>query len=370
MRASEVVEQLRRELPKRTDLFTDSLQITSLTRSGSAVTAVTSAPHNLSNGDFVVIDGAKELNPITSLTFADGIASAITQNNHDLTLASANQVRFGDFSDYNYADVTGANEAEYNGIYLLSAVPNRKNFSYAITGSPSSPATGSPALEQEGGYNGRFEVTVVDPTTFIYQISTTPISPAGGTITGYANARISADVSLKRVIQNYTAQARDKYWAFAVLGDVLAVKDRNVLTDAIGEDSVQSEFRTRLIEPFRVFVIVPSIYDSSARSYQDNMENVRGFIYNSLAGFIFGTALTETPWCKTSPTGDRFVEEASPEAFYIHEFSFQRVVDVTYPDTVGDPRSGAFRDVSLTTGYAHGTGELTADINLDEQPLP
>lgn len=370
MRASEVVEQLQRELPKRTDFFTDVLQIVSLTRSGSMVTAVTSVPHNLSNNDSVVIDGAKELNPITSLTFADGMASATTQNDHDLTLPSANQVRFGNLGDYNYSNVSGADQSEYNGAYVLTAVPNRKNFSYAITGAPASPATGSPVLEQEGGYNGRFQVTVIDPTTFTYQILTTPISPAGGTIIGYARARISADVSLERAIQNYTKQPADDYWAFVVLGDVLAAKDRNVLTEASGEDSNQSEFRTRLIEPFRIFVFVPSVYRNSARAYQDNMEDVRGFIYNSLAGYIFGTALTETPWCKTSPLGDRFVSEGSTEAFYIHEFQFQRVVDVTYEDTVGEPASRAFRDLLLTSGYPLGTGELEADINLDEQPLP
>lgn len=370
MRSSEIVERLQAELPKRTALFSNSVSITSLTRSGSAVTAVCAAAHNLSTGDDALIRGALELNPITSLTFADGIASAVTQNNHDLTLPTADMIRFGNTQSFNFAPVSGADQAEYNIAALVSSVPNRKNFSYPVTGSPASPATGSPALEQEGGYNGLFSVTVIDPTTFTYQITTTPASPASGTIVAETGSRISSAVSAERALRSYTEQSTDDYWLFVVLGDVNISKDRSVLTDAASENSVQNEYRDRLIEPFRVFVMVPGVTAYSGREFQDAMEDVRGYIYNSLAGFIFGSALFESPWCKTSPLGDRFAEEMATNAVYVHEFSFQRVVDVTYPDTIGPPESRAFRDVSVSSRYQFGTEELESTIDLDEDPLP
>jgi hypothetical protein len=344
--------------------------VISLTRSGSTVTAVTAAPHNLNTGDKALIKGAVELNPIASLVFADGIASAITQNAHDLTEPSRNMIRFGNTQSFNFADVSGADQAEYNINALVSVVPNRQNFSYPVTGSPASPATGSPALKQEGGYNGLFSITVIDPITFTYQISTTPVSPAGGTIFAQTGLRISSAVSAARMIRSYTEQPTDDYWLFVILGDVNISKDRSVLTDAASENSVQNEYRDRLIEPFRLFVLAPGVTAYSGRVFQDAMEDIRGFIYNSMVGFIFGSALAESPWCKTSPLGDRFAEDIATDAVYIHEFSFQRVVDVTYPDTIGIPDSRAFRDASITTGFQIGTGELESDIDLDDEPLP
>jgi len=371
MRASEVVAQLQNELPKRTDLFTDSVSVTSLTRSGNTVTAVTAVPHNLTTGTYVLVKGAKELNPITSLTFADGIATAITQNDHDLTLPTERMIRYGNLYDFNYADVEGANESEYNDREILSAVPNRKTFSYPVSGSPSTPATGSPALRQEGGYNGRFEITVFDPTTFTYQIATTPISPAGGTILAEGGTRISSALDLGRALRSYTAQQTDEYWLFVVIDDTLAVKDRQILGDAVFEFSRQDEFRARLMENFRTFVFAPAVTAYGGRQFQDAMEDVRGFIYNSLLGRIFSTSLIENAWSKTAPTGDRFVAEGSDDAIYIHEFSFQRVVDVTYPDTIGPEDNRALRDVETETGYDFGTGtsKLESDIDLDEEPL-
>lgn len=369
MRTSEVVELLQKELPKRTNLFSESVSITSLTRSGATVTAVTGSPHGASSGDYALIRNAKELNPIVSLTFADGIAVAETQNRHDLTEPTVNMIRFGNIHDFNFADVSGADQSEYNSRILVNSVPNRKNFTYPVTGSPASPATGSPVMLQEGGYNGRFEITVIDPITFTYQISGTPISPAGGIVIAEFKPRITAEASLENALRAYTKQAVNKYYLFAILGDVVISKDRSILTDASSENSNQNEIRDRLIEPLKLFVFVPRTTSYSARPYRDEMEDMRGFIYHSMAGHIFGSALIESPWCKISPTGDRFVSEASTDAIYIHEFSFQRVVDVTYGDTVGPPDTVAFRDVSLESTFDFGTGEMTTDVDLDEQPL-
>lgn len=371
MKASDIVKRLQDELPRRSSLFSETLSVTSLTRSGSTVTAVCASPHGLSTGDYAVISGAYEFNPIVALTFANGFALGETQNNHDLTEPPQIARSINDFYDFNYSDVTGATESEYNIRAVVASVSNRKLFSYPVEGSPATPATGSPALRQEGGYNGRFEVTVIDPNTFTYEITATPISPAGGTIMARVGIRITSAVSAERALRSYTEQtSKTKYWLFVVLGDVNVSKNRSILTDASTENSSQNEFRERLIEPFRLFVIVPGIDAYSAREFQDGMEDVRGDIYHSMAGYIFPSALAETPFSKTSPLGDRFSAEWSNDAIYVHEFSFERVVDVTYRDTIGPDANRAFRDISLTTGFNTGTETTEAEIDLDEQPLP
>jgi len=166
MRASEVIQRLQRELPKITNLFSTQFSITSLTRSGSTVTAVTATDHNLVDDQEVLITGARELNPITSLTFSDGVVSAVTLNPHDLTVPSSQQLKEDNLFGFNKAVVDGAVETEYNGVFTVSASINRKNFSYLITGTPTTPATGTIVLEQDFGYNGRFSVTVINLTTF------------------------------------------------------------------------------------------------------------------------------------------------------------------------------------------------------------
>jgi SPP1 family predicted phage head-tail adaptor len=81
------------------------LAITSLTRSGTAATAVTEAAHGYAVGDYVT--------------------------------------------------VAGATETAYNGKVKLTTVPSTTSFAYSVTGSPSSPATGTPtvvyATDAQGG---------------------------------------------------------------------------------------------------------------------------------------------------------------------------------------------------------------------------
>ena len=369
MRASDIVERLRTELPKRTDLFSNQISVSSLTSVGLTATAVTTTPHGLTNGAMAVIKGAREKNIISSLTSLDGIATAVTANDHKLTMPTSSMVQYGRLYDFNYAAISGAVESEYDGDKLLTSVPNRKTFKYAVSGTPASPATGTIVLEQVATpYNGIFPITVVDATTFTYAIPS-PAGIATGTITAQGGFRISSAVSFAQWERAYTRQDLQKYWAVVQLGDVTASKDRNVLGDSTFLESRQSSFRCRLIEPFRIFVVAPSKDTYSGRPIQDEMETIRGYIYNSLAGYIFPSALSEAPFSKTAPTGDRYAAELSNDAKYVHEFLFERSVDVAYDDTIGPPETVPFRDIFVTSQSDIGTGELESSVNLDDSPL-
>ena len=366
MKASDIIAQLRAVLPKLSDDFTDSVTITTLTRSGSTVTATTSAAHGLTNSDFVSVTGAFEQNTITSLTRDGSVVTGVTTDDHDLTAPGLSQPKIFDF---NKAVVSGATESEYNGTFELTGVPNRKTFIYAISGSPSTPATGTPVVLQDTGYNGRFEVTVVNATSFTYEITTTPNSPAAGTMLVKKEARVSGAVSLTRAIRGYTEQSASDLWAFVVVGDVTVSKDRSIFSDATQTISKQDEWRQRLIEPFSVFIIIPATASISARPARDKAEDIRPLLYQSLLGVGLPTTLTNQGWSQVTAAGDRFVGETSDNAIYIHEFRFERVVDVTYEDTSLPDDNNAFRDFNFDATIEGTTGDLDADIDLDETPL-
>lgn len=366
MKASDVIAQLRAVLPTLSNDFCDSVAVTSLTRAGSTVTATTTTNHGLTTGEYVTITGAYEGNLITSLTRSGTTATAVTTTDHDLTAMGAGQAITYPF---NQATISGATETEYNGLSTVAGVPNRRTFTYTVTGDPSSPATGTPALLQDTGYNGRFAVTVTGLKTFTYEITTTPVSPALGTIYAKKGARVSGAVSLDRAIRGYTEQGASSLWAFVVIGDINISKSRDTLTDATQAASKQDEWRQRIIEPFSVYVFIPATTSISARPERDKAEDVRAYLYQSLLGVVFPTTLDCPTWSQVTATGDRFVGESSENAFYVHEYRFERMVDVTYGDTALPSNTNAFRDFNLDITIVDTTGDLDADIDLDETIL-
>src|SRR5665213_1189077 len=111
MKAADVAAQLRLVVPSLTSLFSTNLTVTSLTYDAGIVTAVTSTAHGLSTqNNGVLISGALVPNPIISLTSDGLVASATTENNHDLT---ANQHDIANGYEP-LVSVEGADFTEYN----------------------------------------------------------------------------------------------------------------------------------------------------------------------------------------------------------------------------------------------------------------
>ncbi len=363
MKAEDVVRQLKAVLPKVTDLFSEKLTITSLTRAGTTVTAVTSTAHELSTGNSVVVTGALSPIAISSLTFADGIATAITATSQDLTERWEN----GKPSDNPEIKISGAAQSEYNGSNPLLSVPNRTKFTYTVTGTPSSPATGSPKLLEQfsSGYNGVHTITVTNTTTFTYEITQAPNSPAQGTIEVHKNVRISRAVTIERASEAYTKKDPDKLWAFVILGDVTSSKNRNVESEATDTQGAGTEFRQRLIMPFSTFIFVPTSQQLSAGEARDQMEDVRVALYRSLLRAKFDTGLQSETKYGVISEGDAFFDYVG--AIYTHQFIFSTITDIIYDDSIDPDDNVAFRDIELEFLDDLGTVELTAKVNLDEE---
>ena len=56
-------------------------------------------------------------------------------------------------------------------------------------------------------------------------------------------------------------------------------------------------------------------------------------------------------------------------AFYIHRYTFEMQLLIGIDDTVGADEDVAFRDISMSQGHDVGTGIITSDIDLDDEPL-
>jgi hypothetical protein len=361
MKAADIISQLLAVLPKVTPLFSKSVAISSLTRSGTTVTATTATPHGRSTGDFVTVSGATTPNPITSLTRVGSIATGVTTDNHDLTEGFQTTV-----------EVTGATETEYNGAALeLLSANNRKTFTYTVPGTPSTPATGTPTLQENkrAGYNGRFSITVTGASTFTYEITTTPRSPAGGTPLAHTELRVSGAVEIDRALAAYTKQLTSEAWAFVVIDDTEISRDRSLLNDATTAlERSGGSLRIREIENFSIYTVVPATSSISGLAQRDQADDIKIALYKSIVGAVISSSLTTDQNFIVTPNGDGFF--GYTKAAYIHRFVFQSIRDILGTDMVAIEDSVAFRDFALETVNDFDEILTSVTVDLDDTPLP
>lgn len=360
MKASDVVQQLALTLPQNTDKFTTNVSISSLTQSAGVATATTAAAHNLSVGNQVNVTGAKVPLTISSLTRSGTTGTLVTATAHDLTEGYSTSV-----------EITGATEAEFNGTFTISTVPNRHTVTFTMADAGATTATGSPLLLDATNYfnqfNGLHEVlSVPDATSFTFSVPATVGTPAYGTIEARTLPRVTAIVSEEVILNAYTKQGPDELWAFVVLGDVVANRSRQTETDATQDTQRGQYFRTQLIQPLTVYVIVPSALENAARGARDLCEELLKPISKSILFKRFNTYLSVTQRGPLQFTGHGFA--AYSRAFYLHAFEFQQLADLTFDDTVGYDEDVAFRDINLriTPQQGNQVEVLTASINLDD----
>jgi len=364
MKAADIINRLKQVVPRHTSLFCDELAVSSLSFSAGVVTCVCSAKHGLTAGYECFISGA--LTPITinSIVRVGNLATAITNSNHDLTSGFQPSV-----------SLTGADQIEYNGEHDLIDVPNRRTFVFEVAGNPITPATGTIKTIEDikAGYNGLHVVAnVINDYSFTYVITSTPESPALGTIKMRKGLAIVGDVTLDRFLQSYTKQLLNKFWMVVVMGGSTASKDRFTLSDATSSSTAATvEARIRIVDPFSIYVIVPSSDVLTARDIRDGMENIFAILNKSILFQTFPTgSASETNMCVTFSRHDMEVYDI---ARYIHRFDYEFVYDLVRDDGADNDDSVAFRDIDL-----HFNSYLNAKhnelmhtlVDLDNKPLP
>ena len=365
MIVSDIVTQLSLLLPPLTSAFTDEVRVTGITSNGTIATATTADKHKLVQGQPVAISGANT--PIScSMTRVLSIMTLVTSTDHDLTKSSEQTLN---------VTVSGATNFLYNGTFPVIEIPNRRTIKYNLGFDlGESPALGSTVLEKAEsafrGYNGIFPVTEVpSPNSFTYTIQNAVPDAMGSSIVARGNPRISATVDVKSANESYTKQNKGDWWLFVSLEDVTGSKSRYIQSDATDNQPRNSEYRQQIIQPFTLYLFIPTKDEIAARAARDAAEVMFRSITKSLLFSSFNSQLFVGNQGTVQFRNHGSVSYQGTH--YVHGYSFEQTVDLTFDDTVGEDVSVALRNIIYTLGPDFGTKEdiLGADVDLDETPL-
>lgn len=368
MKIGQVIAQLQSVLPNITDLFSEKISVLSITSVGTTATVTTSIAHGLATGDRVNMVGALTPNTITSLTRVGDIGSAVTGTNHDITFRETGSVQSGFQKTVN---ISGADQAEYNGDKTLLSSDNRRNFTFTVTGDPATPATGTILLNEDlrRSYSGFFPVIVTSPTTFTYVMQSSPPLPAQGIMFLHKGLRISGAITPEQATRSYTEQPTEKLWLFVVPNLSVVSKSRKTLNDAVYTNASGDQVKHDMINNVSVLVYIPldALESFSGRIEYDLANDVLPLLLKALFGVEFNTTLSVA-----SPLFMSFVEHsilAFRDSYYVHDFKFQMTETLTNDDLVDKPFNIAFRDYVFNLQNAQDVQTSTNLIDLDTVPL-
>lgn len=343
MKLSDLVRHAQKKLPKYTGYFSNSLKVVSLKAVGNTCTVVTEEPHNLKERDLFTLEGAKVSNKIKSLTQSRGIGTLITEKPHEITRNSP--LREGDSTHIN---IYNANEAEYNGKFLIMDIPNENVIEFSIDANAPMVATGQPEIKEDvyANYNGRQLVsTVIDENTFTFVLPYMPaIDEATGDIYIKNGIRISGDFNVHNAIKAYEEQAQNELWGFVVLDGANVSKSRVNGTDAISEFVKGADLNMELVQDVSFFVFIPTSDDYCWIDQVDICQSLRTAVLKTFHKARFESGVSDED-CYLSYIGDNPVD-TDGTAYTIYQYKFQTTLNIYNEDGVEkdfEPRIKGFK---------------------------
>lgn len=367
MKAEEIILTLKNRLPVLSEFFSDRLSIVSISVAGVYVTVETDVPHGLSVGSLVTMGNVAIPRVISAFDQGAGLIKFQTATSHDLTFNESSPLDA-------LQDVRIIGDLGFSQSFRLKSVPNRFNFWVDEGDEPPLPAETFSLQEiSPFGFNGlKYVLTVPTATTFTFRTDNELPAP-NWTSEAFVckSARISGAITVDLLVDSYTAQPLDNIWSFVVLGDYDANKDRFNLNDALATQGRQSDFRQKIVTNFSVYIFVPNKGDiltkTNGRAARDIIEDIRVPLFQSLLGIDLGSQLKAQGQGVITYAGDGFYLYNG--AFYVHEFKFQQVVEITNGDTAIRDPDRAFRDMYIThRNQFDADASYLAYINLDVDP--
>jgi hypothetical protein len=360
MKTETIIRQLYSTIPNFTNLFSDQVEIDSMSISGDILTINTATNHELQNNQYISITGARTPTPITEIVISNNIATATTDRDHDLTEGFFENV-----------EIAGSDISDINGTHKLKSVPNRFTFVFEINLADQAINDPEMVLLTAGvnNYNGRYAVNIIDNSSFSLELPFNSSLLPRGNVTIHKNIRISGAVNIERAIEGYTKQKPNDLWLFAILNDTETSKDQMTPSDARAVRGGSLDFRLKLMKNFSLYVVVPATSSISGRPERDLMEDISVYIYKSILNIELDQETLGTVW-SVVPLNNGFFDYV--RAYYVHEFQFQTVIELVNEDTAFGPMTRAFRDISVEM-LDYDDSKLTppakADIDLDDEPV-
>lgn len=353
MKLSEVVSQLQLVLPKYTDLFSNSVNILSITVLNSfefppefpigfgGVEIITDGPHGLVNNEAVTISNVAQNNIISSVSKDGLIFTFETVLPHDLTYG---------YPGYETITLGGFTDVLWNSDFTLLEVTDRNTFKVQSTNAlPTLNSDNFLSEKRIDGINGRYSVIVTDTNRFAISGTFIVATYSGGTVK--TAVRIAGTVSIARSLEQYTEQKAEELWIFVVMNSANVSKNRNAYSDAVASLTNGEDIRTRLIDGFSVFIVKNVKNDIAAVDAMDiARHDLLSPISKSLYGAVFSTGLSCLGDFKSVLTGHNWVEYNRGTFVYVYTFEFP--TDMTLGDSVINEDTRAFSDIN----YNHSIG--------------
>jgi len=325
MKGIHIVNRLKEVLPKYTDDFNATALISSLSKSGSLITGVTTTNHNLTTGDYVTIKGAKEPITLSAITFVGNIATATSSTDHKLTNPASYYQSFVEISSAN---------SDYNGTFELLEVISSTSFKFKLKTIPTATTTGILLLPDFDGYNGYKQITKINDTTFSYSSTATLQSPASGAIKALTSSRVDFTANIDRIKEDYSqsSNATNETWLYVVIGDDETYNNNITTQDITSQKKNNQDFRLETIQRFSLYVIVNTKNSVLAGIESDTARGYLIPILKSIANYRFPAIFTDNSYQPVNYLGGG--EEEYERSYYIHRFDFACAGLIQSSDTI------------------------------------
>lgn len=358
MKLSDVIKRVQTKLPLYTSYFTDNVKVQSLTAVKNTCTVITETAHGLSEGDLFTLEGAKISNKITSLTQFKGLGRLITEYPHEVTKNTPLHT-----GDSTHITISGANEDEYNGTFLIMDIPNENCIEFSIDENAPTQATGNPEIKEDAyaNFNGRqFVSSVIDEKTFTFVL---PYMPASDTATGDMiiknGIRISGDYSVQNAIKAYEAQGTNELWGFVVFDGANVSKSLVNGTDAISEFVRGADLNIELIQDVSFFVFVPTSSEYCWVDFVDITQELRTAILKTLHNARFKSGVFDED-CYLSYVGDNPVD-TDGTAYAIYQYKFQTTLNIYNEDGIDAEFMPKIKHFEIRGKNNFGNSEFTPE---------
>lgn len=384
------------------------ITVSSLTRNGTNALAITATDHNLiKNQPDVEISGAVETayngvhdlvwkTPviyISSITISGTTATVTTSSDHGLVDDANIEVQISNVKQLNYNGNFGIDSVPTSTTFTytvqgvtedgvsngskpmqMQLLLNARTFMYEVSGSPTSPATGTitQIFEYKDVYNGYQTVLTVPTTTsFTYGITSTPNSPAQGSIGARVWPTVAGFITYERAekfFESLVTSGQSAKWLIVVLDNEQSNKNSYNKTDAVSYNAAGVAIREQTYQNVTVYVFLPCGASNDELSYiitRDAGAAYKPFIYKALLGFAPLSALSDNYYSRLTPVGNGMTTFNG--SYYVHYYTFQASSWANQADAVAPDDMFAFRtfdfDVIDNEGFDTSVMEITGDVD-------
>lgn len=341
MLGNQIQNRLRQVLSNYTDDFSDVVNITSLTKNNTIITA--NAPnHGLLTGDYITIKGAKRRVDIQSISYANGVATLQLAEHHNLFIETNTTINIIDCSIAGYNGTKNVNQyPDFYTIEFASQDYGNANDGYIL-------------LDDNIYFNGYKQITKIDGNSFSYGVSDSiSNNNAYGTITFNKASRIQHIGSNERAV-DFFKNDTSKKWMFIILGDE-RVEESGATLNTDSYSTNQTYYFKTLLE-FSIFVAIPTQNSKVASAEADLARSYLKPILKSIANYRFISNLTQDKYQPCLYIGNG--TDAYDIAFYIHRFDFAITGEIIDNDGVDH-----FNDISPLLSIDFTTNDFNSNIN-------